>query len=260
MKLVFSLAAAAGAALILGGQAVWAADDYSHSEEAQEFIHGAPALPTDTWTLSSGGRIYDNWWNALDRDEPEGTHPSYPATAGKSGSTTWRCKECHGWDYKGADGVYGSGSHHTGIKGINGAIGTNEFDIAAMIRGPVHGYTADMINDAELARLAAFVSRGQMDIGHYVDSSRTLRMGDLNAGREIFQSVCAACHGFDGRAMDWGDDDGPAYVGTESRAAPDEVFGKILNGHPGVAMVNLRAFGAEAIHDTLSYAATLPAE
>ncbi len=256
-----SIAMAFSAAILLGSSMSAFADgnDYSHSEEAQDYIHGDPELPSDTWVLSAGGRIYDNWWNALDKDEPVGTHSAYPATAKKSGTTTWRCKECHGWDYRGVDGVYRGGSHHTGIKGINGAIGKNEADIAALMRAPLHGYTNDMINDVEMARLAAFVSRGQADVSRYVDmATREIKWGDLNHGRAIFQSTCAACHGFDGRAMDWGDADEPKYVGTEALAAPDEVFGKIMNGHPGVAMINLRAFGASAAHDVLSYAATLP--
>ncbi|HCQ65229.1 MAG TPA: hypothetical protein DIU07_08750 [Rhodobacteraceae bacterium] len=244
------------------GQAAVGSDDlndYAHSKEAQEYIHGSPEQPTDTWILSSGGRIYDNWWNALDRDPPETTHPSYPEASKKSGATTWRCKECHGWDYRGADGIYSSGSHYTGIPGIYGAIGGNETAIATLLRGPDHGYTEDMINDEELARLAAFVSRGQVDISRYVNlETREIIWGDLNRGRAIFQSTCAACHGFDGRAYDWGEGDEHAYVGTEAAAAPDEVIGKILNGHPGVAMINLRAFGPDAAHDVLSYVATLP--
>lgn len=254
--------ATVGALILLNPASVLADDhDYSHSKEAQDYVHGMPEIPSDTWVLSAGGRIYDNWWNALDRDEPEGTHPSYPATAGKSGSSTWRCKECHGWDYRGTDGVYNGGSHATGIKGINGAIGTDKAAIVTLMRGPVHGYTTDMINDVEMARLAAFVSGGQVDMSKYVDAStRAIIGGDQTRGREIFQTVCAACHGFDGRAMDWGEGDESKFVGTEAAAAPDEVFSKILNGHPGVAMINLRAFGETDVLDVLAYAAMLPAE
>lgn len=259
-SLVFG--SALSAAMAIGGMAFAESNelhDYAHGDEAQEFIHGDPEQPTDTWILSAGGRIYDNWWNALDKDPPETTHPSYPASGSQEGATTWRCKECHGWDYRGADGVYGSGSHYTGIKGIYGAIGANEAKIAALIRDPVHGYTEEMMSDEELARLAAFVSRGQVDVSRYVNlETREIIWGDLNRGRAIFQSTCAACHGFDGRAYDWGDEDGSAFVGTEAVAAPDEVIGKIMNGHPGVAMINLRAFGPQAAHDVLSYAATLP--
>ena len=234
-------------------------DDYKHDDEAQEFIHGAPSNPSDAWVLAAGGRIYDNWWEALDREEPEGTHPSYPAAGEQEGSVTWRCKECHGWDYMGASGVYGAGSHSTGIKGINGAIGMDEAAIAALLRSPVHGYTPEMITDAELARAAAFVSRGQVDMSEYIDlAARVVIAGDVDNGRAIFQTVCATCHGFDGRRLNWGDADHPAYVGTEAVAAPDEVLNKILNAHPGVEMVNLRAFGAGAAGDVLRYVSTLP--
>jgi thiosulfate dehydrogenase len=240
------------------------ADDDDHDEhgaEAQEFIHGAPATPSDPWLLAAGGRIYDNWWEALDREEPEGTHPSYPATGEQSGPDTWRCKECHGWDYRGAGGVYRKGSHYTGIKGIEGAIGKPEAEIAALLRAPLHGYTPEMIKDDELARIAAFVSRGQVDMSTIVDGeTRAIIAGDPDRGRGIFQTVCAACHGFDGRFMDWGDDGEHAYVGTEATTVPDEVLNKILNAHTGVAMVNLRAFPLDAAVDVLSYTATLPVE
>ena len=38
----------------------------------------------------------------------------------RAGADTWRCKECHGWDYAGKDGAYGSGDHRTGIVGVLG--------------------------------------------------------------------------------------------------------------------------------------------
>lgn len=237
------------------------AGDYDGIKEAQDFATGVPANPSESWILSAGGRMYDNWWNALDVAEPEGTHPAYPEASKKSGSTTWRCKECHGWDFMGTAGVYSSGSHFTGIVGVNGAMGMDAGDFAALMRGDVHGYTADMINDDAMARLAAFISRGQPDMAKYVDlSTRTVIPGDIDRGRSVFQSVCAACHGFDGRFLDWGDPEEPAYIGTEAVAAPDEVFNKIQNAHPGVDMANLRSFGPEIVRDVLTYVATLPTE
>lgn len=235
--------------------------DYAHGAAAQEFIHGEPAIPSVPWTIAAGGRIYDNWFKALDKKEPKSTHPAYPASGKKSGSTTWRCKECHGWDFKGKSGGYRNGSHFTGIKGIDGAVGMPEEKIRAVIRGSSHGYTAEMIPDRDLARVAAFVSRGQVDMSKYIDlDKRTIIAGNPERGRGIFQTVCAACHGFDGKLLDWGDGNKHAYVGTEAKAAPDEVLNKILNAHPGVAMVNFRAFPIEYAVDVLSYAATLPTQ
>ncbi len=239
--------------------------DYTHSEEAQEFIHGSPIVESEAWLLAAGGRIYDKWWEALDRDEPEGTNPAYPTDVNgkQEGSGTWRCKECHAWDYRGDEGIYSSGSHYSGISGIDGAVGQPVELISRMLRDENHPYTEDMITDDEMLRVAAFVSRGQVDMRTFVNAdTRTLLagVGNTDRGREIFQTTCAACHGFDGAAMDWGDDDGPSYVGTEAVGLPDEVFHKIFNAHPGVAMINLRAFSLQDSIDTLSYAATLPIE
>jgi len=238
--------------------------DYQHSEEAQEFIHGAPAVASEAWPLAAGGRIYDKWWLALDRDEPEGTNPAYPTDVNEkqSGSGTWRCKECHGWDYRGAEGVYQQGSHYTGIPGIDGSVGKPVEYIARMLRDENHPYTTDMITDEEMLRVAAFVSRGQVDMRTFMNPETREMLDDVadtDRGRDIFQTTCAACHGFDGAAMDWGGDT-PAYIGTEASELPDEVFNKIYNAHPGVAMINLRAFSLQDAVNVLAYSATLPVD
>lgn len=168
-------------------------------------------------------------------------------------------KECHGWDYLGKDGIYAKGSHFTGIAGINGAIGKPVDQIAATLRDANHPYTVEMTSDEEMLRVAAFVSRGQVDMRSFLDyETRTVNKGDVNRGREIFQTTCAACHGFDGRLMDWGSDGNHNYVGTEAVEVPDEVMNKILNAHTGVQMINLRAFPFEYAIDVIAYAATLP--
>ncbi|MGD8266369.1 MAG: hypothetical protein PVH09_07380, partial [Chromatiales bacterium] len=75
-------------------------------------------------SLMRGAQLYDKWYavKGVETKAPETPHPLYPKDgkyADKAG-TTWRCKECHGWDYMGKDGAYSSGKHSTGIKGING--------------------------------------------------------------------------------------------------------------------------------------------
>lgn len=236
--------------------------DYEIDDDAEDFAYEAPSNPSEAWKLAAGGRIYDKWWAALDKPEPAYfTHPSYPAEGRQTGAETWRCKECHGWDYKGAAGVYRSGEHYTGIKGIDGAIGRDEGEIIALLRGPVHSYNAEMIGDEEIEWLAAFVSRGQVDMARYIDlGTRQIIAGDVDRGRAIFQTNCAACHGFDGRQLNWGGPGEDAFIGTEAASLPDEVLNKILNAHPGVWMINLRPFGVEAAVDVLRYAATLPQE
>ena len=216
------------------------------------FLHGAPADPREAWTLSAGGRMYDNWWEALGRAKPTRSHDAYPKAGKYQGADSWRCKECHGWDYKGSEGAYSKGSHATGIKGIRGAEVRDVKEISALLRAPPHRYTPAMIKDDELQRLALFVSRGQVDTDKYITTAggkvQVVNSANdvvLERGRGIFQTTCAACHGFDGRRVNFGATGEVAYVGTEARENPWEVLHKIINSHPGAEMINLRAFRPE---------------
>lgn len=225
-----------------------------------DFIHRAPPQPTEIWLRAAGGRIYDNWWNALDRKKPDSTHPAYPKTAQRTGANTWRCVECHGWDYNGKDGLYGSGKRYTGIKGIRRAAGRDLDRIMALLRAAPHSYKQDMINDEELRRVAIFVSRGQDNADRLIDLKTGNTKGDPARGAGLFQTTCAACHGFDGRALNWGTAKQPAYIGTEANAFPHEVLHKIRNAHPGAAMINLRGFPLKDAIDVLAFARTLPSK
>lgn len=235
-----------------------AAKGPEHSRALDDVVHGAPPRPTEIWLRAAGGRIYDNWWQALDRKPPRGNHPAYPTGGKRSGATTWRCVECHGWDYNGKDGLYGGGERHTGIKGIRAAAGRDLGQIMALLRAAPHGYTPDMIADAELERVAIFVSRGQDDADPYIDIRSGAVKGDTARGAALFQTTCAVCHGFDGRLLNWGTEQDPGFIGTEANAFPHEVLHKIRNSHPGAAMINLRGFPLEDAVDILAYAKTLP--
>jgi mono/diheme cytochrome c family protein len=237
--------------------------DYPPKSKAQDYINGEPAVPSDIWMQAAGGRIYDKWWDALGRPEPTKMNPAYPTAINKKviGSDTWRCKECHAWDYQGSSGIYSKGGHFTGIKGILGAASKPKEELLVIFRDKNHPYTKDMITDAEMERLAAFINRGLVDMRTFLDfKERKVKSGDIVRGREIFQTTCAACHGFDGRALDWGTDGGHNYVGTEAVEVPDEVYNKISNAHTGVQMINLRAFSFEDRVSLMAYAATLPLE
>ncbi len=64
-----------------------------------------------------GAQLYDKWYAVLGVDPPAGNMPiwSRQTTNTRSGADTWRCSECHGWDYRGSQGEYQAGSHYTGF-------------------------------------------------------------------------------------------------------------------------------------------------
>jgi len=236
-----------------------AAQEHDESYHA-DYVFGAPEAPTMAWTLSRGGRLYDNWYATQDMDGPEDTHSAWPASnTKKSGAVTTRCKSCHGWDYRGADGKYGSGSYQTGIAGVLGYSGSAA-DLGALLRADGHGYTDGMIPDEQVEYLSTFLANGLVDMNEVIDFDTGEVQGDAANGGSIFQTTCASCHGFDGRALDWGDGDEAGFVGTEANANPWEVLHKIRNGHPGVEMISLVAFPLQASLDVLAYTRTLPEE
>jgi thiosulfate dehydrogenase len=215
---------------------------------------------SDIWAIARGGQLYDNWMEVMEREAPEQTHPAYPADAKKSGATTWRCKECHGWDYMGAAGAYGAGSHYTGIKGVNGVQGQDPAAIAEIIMNESHGFTEDMIPPSAVEKLALFLSRGQIDNDRYIDRETKMVRGNPSRGAATFQTICAVCHGFDGKEMNFGDEEGPEFVGTICAENPWEALHKIRFGQPGVAMIAMSALDVDEQIDLLAYCQTLPAE
>jgi cytochrome c553 len=248
------------AALPAGAQDVHG-DHNEHEEYHADYIYGRPADPTEAWILARGGKLYDNWFVTLDTEEPKETHPAWPASnTNHDGATTHRCKSCHGWDYLGAHGQYGTGSYNTGIRGITLYAGSALTEIVAVLRDENHGFSSEMLPDIEAEYLAQFISGGMDEMISVIDPNTGEVAGDTRYGQAIYQTICASCHGYDGRARDWGDADEPGYVGTEANANPWEVLHKIRNGHPGHEMVALRAFSLQDAADVLSFAQTLPVE
>jgi mono/diheme cytochrome c family protein len=236
-------------------------EDVESIEASRDWLGGIPAAPTEDWEIGFGGRLYDNWYETLAVDEPESTHPSYPETGRQEGASTWRCKECHGWDYKGKDGAYGEGSHATGIVGIQQMVGADPQIIRGIITDDTHGYTTEMIPDQAMERLALFVTRGQHETDFYIDTASKRVRGDAASGERYFQNICAPCHGFDGKALNFsGDPDDPEYVGTVATENPWEALHKVRNGQPGQPMPALRVLPLDDLVDIQAYTQTLPAE
>ncbi len=230
-----------------------AADD-NHNDTPDTHAHDL----SDVWALARGGQIYDNWMATLEADAPKQTHPAYPAAGKKKGAATWRCKECHGWDYQGKDGAYAKGSHFTGIKGVRGVVGMAPEKIHDIIMNKTHAFTDQMITHSAMEKLAVFLSKGQLDLDRYVDRASKAAKGNPRRGAATFQTVCAVCHGFDGTDINFKAEPKKEYVGTVCAGNPWEGLHKIRFGQPGVGMVALINFDIDDLVDILAYCQTLP--
>ncbi|MGZ8756271.1 MAG: c-type cytochrome [Acidimicrobiia bacterium] len=211
----------------------------------------------------TGGLLYDQWWVAAGVDEPSGDNPLWGSqtTNERSGLDTWRCKECHGWDYMGADGAYGSGSHQTGFPGVWDAQSKPFEDLVAQISGqvdPDHDFSA--MGEPAVADLATFILEGLADYAPMIGDDKLAIGGDAGAGETLYGTGCAACHGADGKTLNFGSDDEPEFVGTIATDNPWEFFHKVRVGQPGSAMPAAMKIGwsLEDVLNVLSFAQTLP--
>ena len=209
------------------------------------------AAETDS-LVARGGRLYDKWYGENKAEKPGDNHPAYANKAGEYGSAdSWRCKECHGWDYKGKDGAYGKGKHETGIAGIAGAAGKDPAALAASFRAAPHSYTDKQLSDDDLQALALFVSAGQIDMSKYLDADGKPK-GDGTKGEAYFNTLCAGCHGLEGHFV------AKRHLGKVSRDDPWHSLHNMLNGHPDDAMPALREIDPKVTSDILAHIQTLP--
>lgn len=213
-----------------------------------------------------GGKLYDNWRRVIGAPTPPGNHPLYPAVGTQSGSTTFRCKECHGWDYLGVSGQYGSGSHYTGIRGVSAKTYTPREIFDLLKADPVttpngHNMDAYGMTDRDLWDVVRMTVDSLVDTSLYVSPAGEF-IGDEFNGLQLFFAGCAACHGEDGTRINFGTELDPEYVGTLANANHWEFLHNVRFGHPGSSMpaFDLQRRPVSDAADVGVFCETLPTE
>ena len=225
----------------------------------------------DTADLTRGGSMYDKWWAVTGATEPTSDHALWatrPDTTSntRTGSATWRCKECHGWDYEGVNGAYSTGSHRTGIMGILGTTKTAQ-EVFDLIKD-THGFGTVML-DTDIWDLVKFVcsTEGAQYDTALIISGADQFTGSATTGQTLYTNgigtgtACVGCHGADGKTIPPG---APAtfddWVGKVSNENPWEFQHKVRFGQPGTAMPASTANGGteQNVNDLSTFAQTLP--
>lgn len=203
-------------------------------------------------SIANGGRLFDDWQAQIGGQRQALPNPSYPSKGFYANvpSETWRCKECHGWDYKGNKGQNATGNHATGIKGLRAMVGADPERIMGILRSSIHHFGAVM-KYRDLLDLANFVSYGQIDMDTVIDPSTGLARGDAARGSDHYRTMCAACHGLEGRYV------AKRALGRVSKEDPWHAVHNMLNGHPDDTMPALREIDPKVISDILAHMQTL---
>ncbi len=247
---------------LLTGLMMIAGPVMAEEQKPQPKPKAAPAqVPlSDQRAVTRGGRLYDNWALARDLALPKGTHPAYPAKGVLKGADTWRCPACHGWDYKGVSGINGEGSsHYTGIKGVYGLVNAPKERLQGYLRDKNHQYRTTMISDEAGRDLSAFMRKGQIDMEVHIDRTSRKVRGTPVDGADFYHSLCARCHGVDGRFVDAKNGGPTTVLGKAANINPWKALHKIRNGQPNgrrpsfVALLDQTDF-----NNILAFIQTLP--
>lgn len=150
------------------------------------------------------------------------------------------------------------GSHFTGIKGLRDQVAKSPESIAKIIRDTTHGFTPSLIPEPAIKELAMFISRGQMDRDQYIVRDTKKTHGNPQQGAAFFQNICANCHGFDGRQLNFKAPPNIEYICTVANDNPWETLHKIRNGQPASSMVSLGMLSTQDQIDILAYCQALP--
>ena len=130
--------------------------------------------------------------------------------------------------------------------------GADPAAIADTIRDTKHAY-GNQLSPRDVADLANFVSRGQLDMDTFIDRKTRKARGDATAYVSHYHTICASCHGSDGREVRT-----MPPLGRIAANDPWRAFHGILNGHAGEPMPPLIALPREAAAGILAYIQTLP--
>ncbi len=219
-------------------------------------------------SIARGGRLYDNWISETKAATPAANQSLWAlqTTNTRTGTDTWRCKECHGWDYKGKGGAYSKGSHFTGFVGVYDA-GTSKSQeqLLEILKGSTdirHDFSK-VLDAQSLGELAGFLSQSLVNENPYIDFATKKPIGgNATRGAQFYGSVCAACHGSDGKQLNFGSAEAPEFVGTLALDNPWEFVHKVRFGQAGAAMPSglVTGWNFQDGIDVLLHAQTLPAK
>lgn len=207
------------------------------------YVQGLPSRDP-LYSVARGGKLYDNWAEELGKTYPKGDHPAFPKGEKVDvNSSSWRCVECHGWDYKGQHGV----------RGIRNMVGAYPATIIKVLTDETHALDKQL-HYADLYDLASFVSQGQVEMNEYIDAETKQARGTADNSTQYYLTLCATCHGDDGKAIRT-----MPPMGRIANERPWQALHKVLHGHPGDQMPAWKAtMSPTVIKDVLAKLQTLP--
>jgi len=226
------------------------------SSHAQDEIEG---------DVLRGGQLYYAWDRVLGVPLPDHDQAIWKEVApGQDYDPhTWRCVNCHGWDYRGSEGISPRAVvKRSGFPGLFEMVAEPEKKITSWLNGvrnAGHDFS-DYFSEQDYKDLSAFLSAGLIAPDFIADPDTRLVAGTLSTGEEIYIEMCLSCHGVDGEKINFGGAVAPLYLADISLHNPWRVSHVIRFGHLGINMPagELTDVSFSQQIDLLTYTQSLP--
>lgn len=212
-----------------------------------------------------GGKLYVNWILVTTATVELDQHPLWPENPNNQvpAQLTWRCVNCHGWDYLGSEGITMTGLYRRADwPTLLSMTADAPEEILPWLDGqanPAHDFS-ELMSLQDLADLAAFLSTGLVSPELVADLDTRFASGTTEVGQTAYRDQCMACHGGEGEKINLGTVQTPIFLGDMAWINPWHISHILRFGHlsarvPPASEVNL-SFSQQI--DILAYLQTLP--
>ncbi len=205
------------------------------------------------WAITIGAQLYDDWPLAMRQAGPFGRHPLWAGDRSALPTETWRCVNCHGWDFRGDQGIGGDLGPLPGAPGLRHLVGSRRDVVKALIRKAGHGFERQPLNIEALDYIALFLAEGQAATVELASKVAEIEVDRVEGG-ERYANVCQLCHGADGAKLNLGTERRPETLRTLARRMPWKFLHAVRFGHGGIMPSFILLQESEYLN-LLSYAA-----
>jgi len=215
--------------------------------------------------LTRGGRLYASWDNLAPGTLPENAQPLWPENIGGEFPPryTWRCVNCHGWDYSGSQSrSFLAATRAMEYPNLFSMVAKPEEEILAYLDGslnPDHDFSA-YLTEQDLRDLSTFLTKG-LTLPELIADWETFQVwGTVEIGEQNYQQHCASCHGLEGEKLNLNTTESPVFLGDLSWSNPWRVAHQMRFGHPQSRVPPAEMLGLSFSQqiDTLAYIQTMP--
>lgn len=212
-----------------------------------------------------GGRLYSSWDLVVGFKDFDDLHPLWVSKGNSQPleRITWRCVNCHGWDYQGSAGrTLSNPQKAQNYPGVLAMMGLPVEDVLPWLdgsRNPDHDFSA-YLSEQDMLDLSEFLSTALISPDLIASPNNNIVQGTVGVGRTVFQENCQSCHGVEGGKINFGSAANPSFFGDMAWNNPWRIehvvrFGHIIGSLPAASKLDIPL--SQQI-DLLAYLQTLP--